>query len=113
MVLSPQQFTENHRLQDFILILSLIPPQYKKGLIFTLLHRLFSLCSSWVIFDIELSRLKSILLLNGYPLFLIDKCVTIFLDKIHSKQTNANINDNKTEFCVMLPFLGEILTSNS
>ena len=88
---------------------SLVPPQFKKGLIFTLLHRLFTLCSSWVTFDIELSRLKSILIRNGYPVFFIDKCVSIFLEKIHLQQPNNNNNnqDDRTELYITLPFLGK------
>ena len=40
---------------------------YKKGVIFTLLFRHFNICSSYRIFQEELSKFKGFLLQNGYP----------------------------------------------
>ena len=54
---------------------SFMSSSYKKGLIFTLLHRIFVITSSYEILHEEICKLKNILLKNAFPLFLIDQCV--------------------------------------
>ena len=46
---------------------SFIPLEYKFGLDYTLLHRCFNLVSDMFKFDLEVAKLKEILLKNGYP----------------------------------------------
>ena len=48
---------------------------YKFGLVHTLLHRSFSICSSNEKFHEEILLLKEILKKNEYPQFFIDKCI--------------------------------------
>ncbi|XP_057290203.1 uncharacterized protein LOC130612883 [Hydractinia symbiolongicarpus] len=52
---------------------SFILESYKFGLIYTLLHRCFKICSSWSIFHHEVIRIKDIFIRNGYPELFIDK----------------------------------------
>ena len=49
---------------------SFIPDIYKRGLIETLLHRSFRLCSNYENFHREIETLKSILKCNSYPIIL-------------------------------------------
>ena len=90
---------------------SLIPTVYKKGLIFTLLFRIFSICSNWTLMHIEISKLTKILLFNGYPLAIITKCITQFMDKIHENRENKNKNKSNSGsekiISLFLPYLGE------
>ena len=53
--------------------LSYVPSSYKLALINTLIHRVYNICSTWVIFHNHLSNLKHILQRNKYPPKLIDK----------------------------------------
>ena len=67
---------------------SFLPLDYKFGLIFTLLHRCFSLVSDFSKFHLEVETLKQILLKNEYSKTFIDTCVSKFLNKLF---TNKNI----------------------
>ena len=52
--------------------------QYKIGLIFTLLFRLFSSVSDFSRFHTEVSHLKEILRKNAFPIKLVDNCIKTF-----------------------------------
>ena len=54
---------------------------YKFGLVYTLLHRSFSICSSYEKFHEEM-LLKDIFKKNEYPQFFIDKCIKRYLSKL-------------------------------
>ena len=54
---------------------SFIPDIYKRGLIETLLHRSFRLCSNYENFHREIETLKSILKRNSYPHNLVNHCI--------------------------------------
>ena len=82
---------------------------YKLGLIFTLLHRAYTICSDNKYFHCELNKIKDILLTNGYPLFVIDRSIRMFLNKIRANPVNVE-SDNRTEVFITLPFLGQIST---
>ena len=85
---------------------SFLPIEYKKGLIATLLHRTYVICSDFTRFHEEVSKLKVIWQKNGFPLFFIDNCVKKFLDKLFIKKTS---NDSpKKEVIFPMVFLGKI-----
>ena len=60
---------------------SFIADEYKHGLIFTLLFRIFSIVSDFSKFHEEVSYLKDVLKKNYFPTNLVDKCIKIFLNK--------------------------------
>ena len=57
---------------------SFIPDIYKRGLIETLLHRSFRLCSNYENFHQEIEILKSILKRNSYPHNPVNHCIKRF-----------------------------------
>ncbi len=61
---------------------SFIPHGYKIGLVPTLLHRAFCICSSWSLFHIEVEKLRLILHRN-----FIDKCIERFLNSVFKPRT--------------------------
>ena len=69
---------------------------YKVGFILTLLHRAYTICSSNKYFYCEMNKIKDILLSNGYPLFVIDRSIRLFLNKIRANPVNVE-SDNRTE----------------
>ena len=85
---------------------SFMPESYKKGLIYTLLHRAFVLCCSWKTFHMEVSFLKDIFRKNLFPAYFTDRCVKIFLDKIFTVKKVVLIAPKK-ELRICLPFLGK------
>ena len=86
---------------------SFLPVDYKKGLIATLLHRTYTICSDYVRLHEEIMKLKTIWQKNNFPLFFIDKCVKKFLDKIFIRKTQQE-PIGKKEFTVPLVFLGKL-----
>ena len=85
---------------------SYMPDSYKKGLVYTLLHRAFILCSSWDKFHEEVVFLKEIFLKNSYPSYFVDKCIKIFLDKIFIAKA-VYFTVPRKELSICLPFLGK------
>ena len=80
---------------------------YKKGLVLTLLHRIYSISSNWRYIVKEVTFLQRILKLNGYPTSLIDKCVSQFFTKIHTNVEKEDEQVNNT-WTLTLPYLGAI-----
>tara|TARA_Y100000310_G_scaffold202746_1_gene202988 strand:- start:291 stop:1547 length:1257 start_codon:yes stop_codon:yes gene_type:complete len=85
---------------------SFMPDSYKKGLIYTLLHRAFVLCCNWDKFHVEVCFLKKIFRKNLFPEYFIDRCVKTFLDKIFTVKKTV-ITVPKKEIRICLPFLGK------
>ena len=84
---------------------SFLPDTYKEGLIKTLLHRAFILCSSWEYFHKEVGFLKNIFHKNQFPEKFTDKCIKQFLDKIFVVK-KIILTAPQKEICISLPFLG-------
>ena len=61
---------------------SFMPVGHKFGLVYILLHRSFSICSSYEKFYEEIVLLKDIFKKNEYPQFFIDKCIKKNLSKL-------------------------------
>ena len=90
-----------------------LPLTYKRGLIMTLLFRIFHICSNFKLIIEEVNKLKIIMSKNGYPLSFTDKCIKIFFDKIYTvKPTHSTVE--KKQLWLTLPFLGKdsLLTKN-
>ena len=65
---------------------SFIADEYKHGLIFTLLFRIFSIVSDFSKLYIEVNYIKGLLKKNSFPTTLVDKCIKIFLNKQFSQK---------------------------
>ena len=65
---------------------SFASPNYKKGLIKTLIDRTFRISSTWSGFHNDLLNLKSVLQKNELPLKLIDKSISKYLSNNVFKQ---------------------------
>ena len=85
---------------------SLIPASYKIGLILTLLHRIYCICSSYKLFHIEVEKLTEILKKNMYPLETIHFGIRKFLNKRFDKKPVTQKEEVKPVFLI-LPFLGK------
>ena len=85
---------------------SFLPVEYKKGLIFTLLYRGFTLCTDFDKFQNELLFLKRVLNRNQYPRSFVDECIRKFFDKRSSPKPSVATVEKK-EIRICLPFLGK------
>ena len=83
---------------------SFIADEYKHGLIFTLLFRIFSIVSDFSKFHEGVNYLKNVLKKNYFPSTLIDKCIKIFLNKQFSQKILEHTVPKK-ELFIVLPYL--------
>ena len=85
-----------------------LPTDYKKGLIDTLLHHSYNICSDYASFHQEILFLKSVWQKNSFPSFFIAKCVKKLLDKLLIKRKKIKDSSTKKEIMISLEFLGKI-----
>ena len=88
---------------------AIVPGSWKTGLVMCLLHQAKTICSSDFYFRSEVSRLKEMFFLNGYPKSFFDKAFQRFLDKQNNDAVptaDENTEDLKT-VNLTIPFLGE------
>ncbi len=83
------------------------PDQYKFGLVYTLVSRIFRLCSSMYAFHMDIMAVKGILRSNGFPSLLIDKAISKFVDRQHRDRPTVMTAQRKPVYLV-LPYLGEV-----
>ena len=79
---------------------------WKSGLIKCFLNRAFIVCNNWFTFDEEMSKLKDICHMNGYPKDIFYNHVRKFLsNKLMSTNSCQDKNDEK-KYTVIIPFIG-------
>ena len=84
---------------------SFIPTYQKRGVLYTVLHRSFSICCDFKTFYFETDYLKTILIKNNYPLNFTDSCIKSFLNKLYTPKVVFPTVPKRNVF-VKLPFLG-------
>ena len=77
---------------------------YKCGLIETLLHRSFRLCSNYKNFHWEIESLKSIVKHNNYLQNFVNQCISKLLNKLFIKNDLGFIVP-KRKLTFVLPYL--------
>ena len=84
---------------------SFVPEIFKVNAISTLLHRAFTLTSSWLKFHEEITYLKDYFLNNGYPVYLFEKVLKNFLNNIFTVNS-PTCNVPKEILYLSFPFYG-------
>ena len=73
------------------------PDRYKEAVVISYVKPAWSTCSTHEYFDAEISRVKQVLVNNGYTNTLIDGIIRNFMDKVtKSTQQNRNTNNDNT-----------------
>ena len=80
---------------------------YKTSLIKCLIDRSFKICNNWNSFHNDIVNIKSDLIKNAYPLFLIDKVIKKYLDHKFSSNTNQ-LKDTSDVYYFKLPYIGNL-----
>ena len=81
---------------------------YKISLIKCLIDRSFEVCNNWNSFHNDIESIKSNLIKNAYPPFLIDKVIKKYLD--YKFSTNQNqLKDISEVHYFKLPYIGNLL----
>ena len=80
---------------------------YKISLIKCLIDRSFEICNNWNSFHNDVENIKSNLIKNAYPPFLIDKVIKKYLDyKFFSNQNQ--LKDKSDVHYFKLPYIGNL-----
>ncbi len=87
---------------------SFSPDYYKFGLMYTLLCRAYNICSSFEFFHNEIVKIKSFLQKNGYPLPLIDVCVSKFLNKLFCASPVRSPTVPGKPVSLVIPYTGSL-----
>ena len=86
---------------------SFVPKKYKRGLVNSLLHRAWRICSSFELFHQEVLFLKDTLQKNGYPHTFLDRCIKTFLDtKMDTQESLPEFGPPKKTVILCLPYIG-------
>ena len=85
---------------------SVAPERYKTGVIKTMLHRAYLICSDWPSFHAEIKRLKQLFSNNNFPMNIVEREVRRFLD---SKQ-DVNNHDNLIPSTIKLYYKNQMCT---
>ena len=75
-----------------------MPYPFKVGLINTLLSRAYRICSNWNLFHLEVEKIKSMLMMNGYTSQLIESKVGLFLNKKFEEINSQNEEEPSVMF---------------
>ena len=84
---------------------SFTPVLYKRGLLFSLLYRVYNICSDHELMLEEIDKLKSIWRKNLYPNTLIKSCINVFFSKLFIEKAVKHTVPKK-ELFLSLPYLG-------
>ena len=80
---------------------------YKTSLIKCLIDRSFKICNNWNSFHNDIENIKSDVIKNAYPPFLIDKVIKKYFD--HKFSSNANqLKDTSDIYYFKLPYIGNL-----
>ena len=85
------------------------PKQWKISLIFCLLHRAYSICSSASLFTAEVCTLCNMFLSNGYPKKLFNSVYRRFMARLNSPNPAAQdtVDANSCVYLI-IPFFGKV-----
>ena len=78
--LTPQTYQKSTYTGLVLNFKSFISFSYKISLIKCLIDRWFKICNNWNSFDNEIENIKSNLITNAYPPFLIDKVIKSYIE---------------------------------
>ena len=93
-ILKTSVYVKPTNLGDLVNFHSICPDKYKLGVIKTLLHRGYQICSDWESFHNEINRIKQLLTNNNFPMQVIDNTVRDFLNKINVNNSPLTTGNN-------------------
>ena len=85
---------------------SFVPTSYKFSLMKCLIHRVYTIASTYSRFHVDLTKLKNKFKSNGFPGYLFDLCTNNVLSKFYSEPSPVVHTVDKKSMMLVLPFLG-------
>ena len=81
--------------------------KWKFGLVQCLLHRAYTISSSWLTFSQEVDFLKGVFSQNGYPEDLFTSCLRRFVNnKCDKSIQNSKIKEDRIKTIFFIPYIG-------
>ena len=90
--LSTSIFTKSTNSGDCINFESCCPDRYKLGLIKSILHRAYAICSNWNEISREIDRLKQLFTNNNYPLSVVESVIHKFISEKVTSSDNSTVS---------------------
>ena len=75
------------------------PIRYKLSVIKSYIKRAYSVSSSWDLFNAEITRMKQILVNNGFPNSIVDTEIRTVMNNIRNQHQNQNCDKIKVFYC--------------
>lgn len=85
---------------------SFTPLAYRLSVFKCLVYRAFRLCSSWSLFHSEISSIRSMLLRNAFPSWILDRIIKLSVSSF--VKPNVRYGPNKERVYIGLPYLGNV-----
>ena len=85
---------------------ALCPTNWKIGLINCLLHRAYTICSTWKNFNEEVQYLKGLFISNGYPVDIFYQCLNRFVDRKVNSVNAKRVLEDRIEKIFAVPYIG-------
>ena len=82
--------------------LSFTPMSYKIGLVKTLIHRGFKICSDWCFFHDEVIKIKNYLEKNSYPKNFVDREIKRYLQNQYNRDQTEKSDAIKLNYYKLL-----------
>ena len=86
---------------------AMAPMKWKIGLIYCLINRAWSICSSRSYFELEIDSLRKMFSKNGYPSTVFNKTVDKFLSSRDRPQESSVETENDQKLFLKVPFIGK------
>ena len=77
---------------------SIAPDRYKVGVVKTMLHRAYKICSDWNQLHLEITRLKKMFTNNNFPMKVIDEEIKKFIARKQQSNEESPGNTNQINF---------------
>ena len=87
-------YTKPSKTDECLNYASEAPDKYKEGIIKTLLKRARRICNTEDNFTTECSRIKKLMINNGYPNMVVDRIIKMFIDKERTIDHQSNISSD-------------------
>jgi len=82
------------------------PSQWKFGLITCFLNRAYTVCSTWSLFHMEITKLMDIFTSNGYPRHILEQCINKFVAKKFNSDNVRESESEEKQYVICIPYVG-------
>ena len=86
---------------------AMCPDKWKRGLILCMLNIGKRICSTEILFNEEVNKLRKMFQLNGYPVYYFNKVLNQFLNPVLNNSNSDNSDDDSNFVLIRIPYIGD------